>query len=71
MEKILIYNVYAPKNEKDHAVFLLFLKEKLELLDTTEYEYMIGATDWNFIFEKNDRSEGNYNYEKCEKVQTF
>ena len=65
--KILIYNVYAPNNEKDHVSFLLFLKEKLEFLDTTEYEYMIGAGDWNFTFEKIDRSGGNYNYEKWEK----
>ena len=65
--KILLYNVYAPNNEKDHVSFLLFLKEKLEFLDTTEYEYMIGAGDWNFTFEKIDRSGGNYNYEKWEK----
>ena len=62
--KILLYNVYAPNNEKDHVSFLLFLKEKLEFLDTTEYEYMIGAGDWNFTFEKIDQSGGNYNYEK-------
>merc|ERR1711862_932670 len=65
--KILIYNVYAPNNEKDHVAFLLFLKEKLEFLDTTEYEYIIGAGDWNFTFEIIDRSGGNYKYEKWEK----
>ena len=50
--KILIYNVYAPNNEKDHVAFLLLIKEKLEFFDTTEYEYIIGAGDWNFTFEK-------------------
>jgi exonuclease III len=29
--KIIIYNVYAPNNEKDHVAFLLFLKEKLDI----------------------------------------
>ena len=62
--KILIYNVYVPNNEKDCVAFLFFLKEKLEFLDTTEYEYMIGVGDWNFTLEKIDRSGGNYKYEK-------
>ena len=65
--KILLYNVYAPNNYKDHAAFLLFLKEKLESVDTTEYEYLIGAGDWNFTFESIDRTGGNYKYEKWEK----
>ena len=65
--KIMIYNVYAPNNEKDHVAFLLFLKEKLEFIDTTEYEYIIGAGDWNFTFKIIDRSVGNYKYEKWEK----
>ena len=58
--KISIYNVYVPNNEKDHAAFLLLFKEH-DFLDTAEYEYMVGAGDWNFTFEKIDRSEGNYN----------
>ena len=65
--KILLYNVYAPNNEKDHVTFLFSLKDKLDSLDTNDYEYMIGAGDWNFTFEKNDRSGGNYNYKKWEK----
>ena len=65
--KILLYNVYAPNNEKEHVTFLLSLKDKLESLDTNDYEYLIGAGDWNFTFEKNDRSGGNYNYKKWEK----
>ena len=63
----MIYNVYAPNNEKDHVAFLLFLKEKLEFLDTTEYEYMIGAGDWNFTFEKIDRSGGELQIRKMGK----
>ena len=46
--KFIIYNVYAPNNEKDHEAFLLDLKSKLESLDADEYEYLIGAGDWNF-----------------------
>ena len=38
--KILLYNVYAPNNEKEHVTFLLSLKDKLESLDTNDYEYM-------------------------------
>ncbi len=52
--KIILYNVYAPNNEKTHADFLLFIKEKLSNLDTTEYDYFIGAGDWNFTIEKID-----------------
>ena len=58
--KFIIYNVYAPNNEKDHEAFLLDLKSKLESLDADEYEYLIGAGDWNFTSEKIDRSGGNY-----------
>ena len=58
--KFIIYNVYAPNNEKDHESFLLDLKSKLESLDADEYEYLIGAGDWNFTSEKIDRSGGNY-----------
>ena len=69
--KMLIYNVYAPNNEKDHVAFLLFLKEKLEFLDTTEYEYIIGGGDWYFTFEIIDRSGGTTNMKNGKKVQTF
>ena len=69
--KIILYNVYAPNNEKTHADFLLFIKEKLSNLDTTEYDYFIGAGDWNFTIEKIDRSGGNYNYKNWQKNATI
>ena len=69
--KIILYNVYAPNNEKTHADFLLFIKEKLSNLDTTEYDYFIGAGDWNFTIEKIDRSGGNYNYKNWQKMLQF
>ena len=65
--KIIIFNVYAPNNEKDHKDFLYEIKGKLESLDTDEYDYLIGAGDWNFTIEKNDRSGGNYNYKIWQK----
>ena len=36
-------------------------------MDTDEYDYLIGAGDWNFTIEKNDRSGGNYNYKIWQK----
>ena len=65
--KIILFNVYAPNNEKDHKNFLYEIKEKLEFLDTDEYDYLIGAGDWNFTIEKNDRPGGNYNYKTWQK----
>jgi len=56
----LIYNVYAPNNKKDHLVFLETVKKLLEENDALEYEYMIGAGDWNFTKEEKDRSGGDY-----------
>ena len=53
--KIILCNVYVPNNDKEHADFLYDIKEKLSCLDTDEYDYLIGAGDWNFTEEKNDR----------------
>jgi len=59
-EKFLIYNIYAPNDKNDHKTFLLDLKEKLDAINITEYEYIIGAGDWNFTSEHIDRKGGNY-----------
>ena len=66
-KKIILFNVYAPNNEKDHKNFLHEIKDKLEFLDTEDYDYLIGAGDWNFTMEKYDRSGGNYNYKTWQK----
>lgn len=59
-EKFLIYNVYAPNDKTDHKTFLLDLKEKLDTISITDYEYIIGAGDWNYTSENIDRKGGNY-----------
>ena len=58
--KFLIYNIYAPNNKTEHKIFLSNLKEKVCLDENNEFEYKIGAGDWNFTEVENDRTGGNY-----------
>ena len=58
--KIIIYNVYAPNNKTEHLTFMKYVNSKLNLLDSNEYEYMVGGGDWNFTYENIDRSGGRY-----------
>ena len=58
--KFLLYNVYAPNNESDHKAFLNYMKNILLSVKTEEYDYVIGAGDWNFTSENIDRKGGNY-----------
>jgi hypothetical protein len=58
--KFLLYNVYAPNNELEHKAFMEYIKEKLFSIETDEYDYVIGAGDWNFTSEIMDRKGGNY-----------
>ena len=58
--KIVIYNVYAPNNKNEHLTFMNDIKTQLNSLENDTYEYMVGGGDWNFTYEKIDRSGGNY-----------
>jgi mannosylglycoprotein endo-beta-mannosidase len=58
--KFLLYNVYAPNNESEHKAFIEYIKEKILSVKTDDYDYVIGAGDWNFTSENIDRKGGNY-----------
>ena len=59
-EKFILYNIYAPNKEADHKTFMEYVKNQLLSVSNDNYDYIIGAGDWNFTSEDNDRKGGNY-----------
>ena len=57
----LLVNAYAPNKEKEHAVFLTELRQKMELITSGEdFDFILGEGDWNFTENnKLDRHGGN------------
>jgi len=56
----LLYNIYAPNKELDHKTFINYINTQISAINTEEYDYIIGAGDWNFTSEDIDRKGGNY-----------